>query len=75
MVGRRLQLQEKIGNDIAEIMCMITDSEDVAVVIEGEHACMTTRGIKKNGSKTRTTTFKGAFKEDSSLRQELLMSI
>ena len=56
-------------------MCMITDSEDVAVVIEGEHACMTTRGIKKNGSKTRTTTFKGAFKEDSSLRQELLMSI
>lgn len=75
MVGRRLQLQEKIGNDIAEIMSMITDSEDVAVIIEGEHACMTTRGIKKNGSKTRTTTFKGVFRENSSLRQELLISI
>lgn len=75
MVGKRLQLQEKIGSDIAEIMSMIIDSEDVAVIIEGEHACMTTRGIKKNGSKTRTNTFRGAFKENDSLRQELLMSI
>lgn len=75
MVGRRLQLQEKIGNDIAEIMSMITDSKDVAVIIEGEHACMTTRGIKKNGSTTKTSTFRGDFKENMSLRQELLMSI
>ena len=75
MVGRRLQLQEKIGNDIAEIMAMITDSNDVAVIIEGEHACMTTRGIKKNGSTTKTSTFRGEFKENMNLRQELLMSI
>lgn len=75
MVGKRLQLQEKIGSDIAEIMSMITDSSDVAVIIEGEHACMTTRGIKKNGSKTKTSTFKGAFRNDASLREELLMSI
>lgn len=47
MVGRRLQLQERIGSDIAEILKMITDSEDVAVIIEGEHGCMTTRGIKR----------------------------
>ena len=72
MVGRRLQLQEKIGSDIAEIMCMITDSEDVAVVIEGEHACMTTRGIKKNGSKTITKFFTGSFNLHNGLKKGLL---
>ena len=70
MVGRRLQLQEKIGSDIAEIMCMITDSEDVAVVIEGEHACMTTRGIKKNGSKTITKFFTGSFNLHNGLKKD-----
>lgn len=72
MVGRRLQLQEKIGSDIAEIMCMITDSKDVAVVIEGEHACVTTRGIKKNGSKTITKFFTGSFNSHNELKKELL---
>ncbi len=47
MVGRRLQLQERIGSDIAEIVSIITESEDVAVLIKGEHSCMTARGIKK----------------------------
>ncbi len=51
MVGRRLQLQERIGSDIAEILQKVTNSEDVAVIIEGEHGCMTTRGIKKPGTK------------------------
>ncbi len=60
MVGRRLQLQERIGSDIAEILQKITDSEDVAVIIEGEHGCMTTRGIKKPGTKTITTTLRGS---------------
>ncbi len=71
MVGRRLQLQERIGSDIAEIMQNITDSEDVAVIIEGEHGCMTARGIKKPNSKTLTTTLKGRFKTDTSLRNTL----
>ena len=46
MVGRRLQVQERIGTDIAYIIQKITNSKDVAVIIEGEHACMTIRGIK-----------------------------
>lgn len=74
MVGKRLQLQEKIGNDIAEIIEMATDCEDVAVLIKGEHSCMTARGIKKPGTVTKTSTFKGRFKEDMLLRQELLMN-
>ena len=52
MVAKRLQLQERIGSDIAEIMTKITGSEDIAVLIEGSHSCMTARGIKKPGAKT-----------------------
>lgn len=73
MVGRRLQLQERIGTDIAEIMQNITESEDVAVIIEGEHGCMTTRGIKKTDAKTVTTTLRGKFKTDILLNNRLMM--
>lgn len=72
MVGRRLQLQERIGSDIAEIMQMITESEDVAVIIEGEHGCMTARGIKKTHAKTMTTTLKGRFNTDTALWSKLV---
>ncbi|HEX2926034.1 MAG TPA: GTP cyclohydrolase I FolE [Ruminiclostridium sp.] len=73
MVGKRLQLQERIGSDIAEIMQKITDSEDVAVIIEGQHACMTTRGIKNTGSLTTTTTLRGIFNTDPNLTNRLMM--
>jgi len=73
MVGRRLQLQERIGTDIAEIMQTVTESEDIAVIIEGEHACMTTRGIKKPGTKTMSTTFRGRFNTDAILNNKLMM--
>ncbi len=71
MVGRRLQLQERIGTDIAEIIQIITCSSDVAVIIEGEHGCMTTRGIKKTGTKTISTTFRGRFNTDLILNNEM----
>ncbi|MEK6264334.1 MAG: GTP cyclohydrolase I [Clostridium sp.] len=73
MVGRRLQLQERIGTDIAEIMQIITGTEDVAVIIEGEHGCMTTRGIKKTGTKSMSTTFRGRFNTDVILNNKLMM--
>ena len=73
MVGRRLQLQERIGSDIAEIVQKVTGSEDVAVIIEGEHACMTSRGIQKPGTKTLTTTLRGQFNEDLILSNKLMM--
>lgn len=75
MVGRRLQLQERIGQDIAYIISRITESEDVAVVIEGEHACMTTRGIKKTGTRTMTTSLKGVFKDDEKMFNRILSMI
>ena len=73
MAGRRLQLQERIGSDIAEILEKITESEDVAVIIQGEHGCMTTRGIQKPGAKTITTTLRGRFNTDSMLNNKLMM--
>jgi len=73
MVSKRLQLQERIGSDIAEIMTLITGSEDIAVIIKGEHSCMTSRGIKKTQAKTVTTTFKGRFSSDDSLYLKLMM--
>ncbi len=68
MVGRRLQLQEKIGKDIADIITEITGSEDVAVTLEGYHSCVTARGIKKNNTKTFTAELRGAFREDTTLQ-------
>jgi GTP cyclohydrolase IA len=73
MVGRRLQLQERIGSDIAEILQNITGSEDVAVIIQGEHGCMTTRGIEKPGTKTITTSLRGRFNTDPILNNKLMM--
>lgn len=70
MVGRRLQVQERIGTDIAEIMEMVTGSKDILVKIEGCHSCMTARGIKKAGSKTVTTTMRGAFQKDVNLQMQ-----
>ena len=57
MASKRLQLQERIGSDIAEIMCEAAETEDVAVIIHGTHSCMSARGIKKDAASTVTTTF------------------
>lgn len=73
MVSKRLQLQERIGTDIAEIMQEVTGSEDVAVMIEGCHSCMTARGIKKTDAKTYTTTLRGRFQNDMLLQMRLNM--
>ena len=65
MVSKRLQLQERIGSDIADVITKITGSQDVAVYIEGCHSCMTARGIKKNQAKTYTQTLRGNFQNES----------
>ena len=52
MIGKRLQLQERIGRDIAYIVSKIINSEDIAVLIKGKHSCMTARGINKTNSFT-----------------------
>ncbi len=71
MAAKRLQLQERLGRDIAEIVSEATGSPDVGVAISGCHSCMTARGIKNASSKTLTTTYIGAFKTDSKLKELL----
>ncbi len=71
MVSKRLQLQERIGSDIAEIIQEVTGSEDVAVLIEGCHSCMSARGIKKANAITNTSTLRGRFQSDTMLLTRL----
>ena len=69
MVGKRLQLQERIGSDIMEILQMVLDTESVAVIIKGKHSCMTARGIKNTEARTTTRKFLGAYKTDRDLQR------
>jgi len=70
MVAKRLQLQERICADIVEVMQKVCKTESVMVVVEGEHSCMTARGIKSRGSSTRTSLAKGQFLTNESLKNE-----
>lgn len=71
MCAKRLQLQEKLGNDINEVMRLILGTEDVAVVISGKHGCMTARGVKSRESITKTACLMGRFKTVPALRDEM----
>ena len=70
MCAKRLQLQERIGTDIYNVLKEVLNTEDIIVVIEGSHSCMTARGIKKVGSKTKTACCKGLFRNNPDLRKE-----
>ena len=67
----RLQLQERIGADIVDVMQRIV-GYNVIVKIEAKHSCMTARGIKNTGAKTTTVSTGGIFKEDMQYRQDAL---
>lgn len=70
MVTKRLQLQERIASDIADVLQMVLRTHDVMVVVEGEHSCMTARGIKKPGTVTDSAVVRGLFKESATTRME-----
>jgi GTP cyclohydrolase I len=71
MCAKRLQLQEKLGNDINEVMRLILGTNDVAVVIKGKHGCMTARGVKNREAITKTASLQGKFKAIPALREEM----
>ncbi len=74
MVAKRLQIQERIGSDIAEIISEATGSDSVAVKIAGYHSCMTARGIKRQNAKTLTTHFTGRFREEPLLQNRVFLA-
>lgn len=69
MAARRLQIQERLGADIAEILMEAADTPDVGVVISGVHSCMTARGIRNASARTVTQTFHGTFRENTELQK------
>lgn len=73
--AKKPQLQEKLTSEIADAVMEYLGAKGVMVVIEAEHMCMTMRGVKKPGTKTVTTTYRGEFKEDYNLRKEVLTLI
>lgn len=75
MAAKRLQLQERLGLDIAQIMEEASGSADIAVIIRGTHSCMAARGVRKESAVTVTTTLRGRFETDSGLQNRLYMMI
>ncbi|MBP3271745.1 MAG: GTP cyclohydrolase I [Ruminococcus sp.] len=71
MAAKRLQLQEKLGRDIAEIISEAAGTPDVGVRILGSHSCMTARGIKNTSSRTETRTYLGEYKTRQDLKDLL----
>ncbi|MCW2238140.1 GTP cyclohydrolase I FolE [Azospirillum canadense] len=73
--AKRLQIQEKMTAQIANTIDEILQPEGVAVVIEAQHQCMTTRGVHKTGVTMVTSRMLGAFRSDPSTRREFLQMI
>ncbi|HAX72632.1 MAG TPA: GTP cyclohydrolase I FolE, partial [Firmicutes bacterium] len=70
--ARRPQLQERLSKQIGDAIEASVDTLGVMVVIEAEHMCMSMRGIKKQGSTTKTIYSTGVFKKQIELRREVL---
>lgn len=70
--AKRLQVQEKMNAQIANTLFDVLKPHGVAVVLEGEHHCMSTRGVHKPGVSMVTTMMLGEFKRDRALRREFM---
>jgi len=70
--ARRLQVQERLTDQVAEALCAVLKPLGVGVVIEAYHLCMMMRGVEKQNSKTVTSSLRGAFRDDAKTRDEFL---
>jgi GTP cyclohydrolase I len=73
--GRRLQIQERMTAEIANTIDRVLNPHGVAVVIEGTHTCMTTRGVHKSQASMVTSRMLGVFRDRAETRQEFLSAI
>ncbi len=72
MFARRLQVQERLTEQIAEAVEQMLSPHGVGVVIEASHLCMMMRGVEKQNSKTITSALRGSFRDDAKTRDEFL---
>lgn len=73
--AKRLQIQEKLTAEIANVIDSVLNPRGVAVVVEAAHQCMTTRGVRKPGVKMVTSCMLGVFRDDAETRREFLSLI
>ncbi|MDA1010965.1 MAG: GTP cyclohydrolase I FolE [Chloroflexi bacterium] len=73
--ARRPQVQERLTSQIADCLEEVIGAKGAGVVIEAEHLCMTSRGVRKPGSVMVTSAMRGRFREDEATRQEFLRLI
>jgi GTP cyclohydrolase I len=72
LYARRLQVQERLTNQVADAIAEILGPHGVGVVIEGQHLCMMMRGVQKQDSSTVTSAMRGTFKSDPRTRSEFI---
>jgi len=70
--ARRLQVQERLTDQVADAFCRVLAPLGVGVVIEAYHLCMMMRGVEKQNSKTLTSALRGTFRSDARTRDEFL---
>jgi GTP cyclohydrolase I len=75
VVSKRPQVQERMTEEIANLLIEELDVKGVAVVVEATHTCMTIRGIRKPGSLCVTSAMKGQFRANLSSRSEVMTLI
>ena len=72
MFARRLQVQERLTREIAEVIEQAINPQGVGVILEAQHLCMMMRGVEKQHSATTTSAMRGVFKEHQTTRNEFL---
>jgi GTP cyclohydrolase I len=75
VLAKRPQMQERLTEELAELLMIELDAKGVAVVIEASHSCMTIRGVNKPDSTFVTSAMRGAFKERLATRSEVMSLI
>ncbi len=70
--ARRLQVQERLGEQVADALVDVLKPKGVGVVIEAVHLCMMMRGVEKQNSRTITSSLRGVFRDDARTRSEFL---
>jgi len=75
MFSRRLQVQERLTHQVAEVLQDVLNPIGVAVVMEGRHMCMQMRGVEKQNSFASTSAMLGQFRKSSETRSEFLSII